>query len=484
MEDAITLKIPSDPRHIALVKKLLKELCSFMEFDKRERKEIFAATRELIENAIQHAYPEEKGWIEIGFFPFDHGIRIDVRDWGVPLAQDRPLHVPIDLKEDKGFNRIYNVTDHFEYKNLGKEGKKFTIIKYLGHEIHNEPYTPDTRPLEKPKEQIDLRIRPYRPGDEEAIARLIYRNYRHTYIKDLFYYPKQIAHFHGTKFHSIVAEADGKIVGHFALVKVPDANVAEIGVVVVDPRYKGMGIMNRMFDALLRKGKELGFAALFGEAIMYHPFSQKSNLRHGFCETALMLGKTPPDVEIEHNQLTQVKKRGSVLIGYKILRPKKRKIYLPRIYAQMIADTYERCEGASFEVLPSTPSYAEYSRFYYTFDPSSNTATIVINRIGPHFAHKFHMMFHTLLAKHCDMLYAQLNLEEIPAIDDAVAILNKTGFFYSGLLPELHRGAAYLQLQYEHALGIGRENVVCFSDRCKALLEYIKEDRRRVFKQK
>ncbi len=485
MEDAIILKIPNDPRHIPLVKKVLKELCGFLEFSKTERKEIFAATRELIENAIEHAYPGEKGWIEIGFFPFDHGIRIDVRDWGVPLAQDRPLRVPIDQKEQKGFNRIWNVTDRFEYKNLGKEGKRFTIIKYLGHEIHTEPRKRSEAPSDTrlPK-SVDVRIREYRSGDEEAIARLIYQNYKHTYIKDLFYYPKQIAKFHGIKFHSVVAEADGKIVGHFALVNVPDSDIAEIGVVVVDPLYKGMGIMNRMFDALLQKAETLGLDALFGEAVMYHPFSQKSNLRHGFCETALMLGKTPPDVEIEHNTLTQVKKRGSVLIGYKLLRSSHKRIFLPDVYARSIIECYENCEHISFESLPKSDERAQHSRFYYTFDPSSNTATLVINHIGPRFEHKFQMMFHTLLAKHCDMLYAQINLEEIEAIDAVIETLNASGFFYSGVLFGMHRGRDYLQLQYEHSDVIGKENIVCYSERCKALYASIVEDKRRIFRAK
>ena len=483
MEDTITLKIPNDPRHIPLVKKVLKELCGFLEFTKKERKEIFAATKELIENAIEHAYPGERGWIEIGFFPFEHGIRIDVRDWGIPLAQDRPLQVPIDLREEKGFNRIWNVTDHFEYKNLGKEGKKFTIIKYLGHKIHTEQTpTAQKSALRKPRDQIHPIIREYRPGDEEAIARLIYQNYKHTYIKDLFYYPKQIAKFHGSKFHSIVAEADGEIIGHFALVKVPDSNVAEIGVVVVDPRYKGMGIMNQMFDRLLKKAEVLKLDALFGEAIMYHPFSQKSNLRHGFCETALMLGKTPPNVEIEHNRLTRVKKRGSVLIGYKLLHSWEKRIYLPEIYAPKITECYENCTNASFTILPKSKKRAKYSRFYYTFDPSSNTATLVINRIGPQFEHKFQMMFHTLLSKHCDMLYAQINLEEIEAVDEVIVTLNRSGFFYSGVLFGIHRGRDYLQLQYEHSDVIGKENIVCYSENCKALYTYIKEDKRRIFR--
>ncbi len=115
-----------------------------------------------------------------------------------------------------------------------------------------------------------------------------------------------------------------------------DSNIAEIGVVVVDPAYKGLGIMNKMFDTLIQTAQEAGLYAIFGEAIIYHIFSQKSNLTHGFSESALLLGKAPQDLTIENNQFTQTKRRGSVLVGYK--RPQK--LPVPKIYKTIIQKTY------------------------------------------------------------------------------------------------------------------------------------------------
>ena len=46
-----------------------------------------------------------------------------------------------------------------------------------------------------------------------------------------------------------------------------------------------------MFDYLLKKAESLGLYAIYGEAIMFHPFSQKANLKHGMIETALQLGE-------------------------------------------------------------------------------------------------------------------------------------------------------------------------------------------------
>ncbi len=486
MHESIVLKIPSNIQCMDMVKDVIRNTCKTLPLTQDDTQALLSSMEELIHNAITHAYKGEHGEIEISLHPFKTGLRIDVHDWGIPMSHKKHKSVPIDKEDSAGFNRIYDLVDTFEYYNLGKEGKKFVIIKYASHPWIKQTYLSiqDALHFEKKKKEVvhlnaSITIREFTEGDEEGVATLIYKNYGHSYIKDLFYYPQKILEFHGKKFYSVVAESNGRVIGHFAFILVPESTIAEIGIVVVDPLFKGRGIMNRMLELILEKAEEIGLDAVFGEAIMYHTFSQKSNLRHDFSESALMLGKTPLDITIENTELTKVRKRGAVLVGYHFFHRYSKSLYLPKIYRDQIEQTYLNA-GISFsKKKKKIDKIPEHVFLTYQFDPPTNISTIRVDRYGKDFKHKFLLLVSQLRAKHCDMIYVDISLENIPQINKVVNIMNKRGFFYSGIMFLCHEKEDYLRLQLKHSDKVGSKNYVCYSDFCKRLSKYILKDEKR-----
>jgi len=484
MHESIVLKIPSNIQCMEMVKDVIINTCKTLPLTQDDVQALLSSTEELIHNAITHAYKGERGYIEITLHPFKTGLRIDVHDWGIPMSYKKHQSVPIDKDASRGFNHIYDQVDIFEYHNLGKEGKKFVIIKYASYPLHTPKNLFIESSLHSKKEVADpnipVTIRGFKEGDEEGVAYLIYKNYGHSYIKDLFYYPKKIVELHGKEFYSVVAEVNGRIIGHFAFILVAESTIAEIGIVVVDPLFKGRGIMNRMIKLVLKKAKEIGLDAVFGEAIMYHTFSQKSNLRHDFSESALMLGKTPLDITIENTELTKSYKRGSVLVGYHFFHKYSKSLYFPKIYRDQIEHTYLNA-GISFaKKKKKTDHVPEHVFLTYKFDPPTNIATIRIDRYGKDFKQKFLRLIYQLRAKHCDMIYVDISLEKIPQINKVVNFMNKRGFFYSGIMFLCHEKEDYLRLQLKHSDRVGSKNCVCYSDFCKALSEFIIKDEKRI----
>jgi len=487
MHDSIILKIPSDLTFIRIVESLIRDTCERLPLTAEDTGALIESTKELIENAVLHAYKGSQGYIQIGLHPFKTGLRIDVHDWGLPMSYKKHISVPLKAHASEGFNRIYNLMDMFEYRNLGKEGKKFIIIKYASHPLHNGDKVQKTLPLplekrqksKKEREDLPVTIREFTEGDEEGIARLIYKNYGYSYIKDLFYYPQKVFESHGKKFYSIVAQREGRIIGHFALVLVPESTIAEIGVAVVDPEFQGRGIMNRMLQLVLKKAEEIGLDAVFGEAIMFHTYSQKANLSHGFSEAALMLGKVPVDTTIVNNELAQKYKRGAVLVGYYFFRKLRKRLYLPDIYKKQIKRTYQNADVPFTKAKEKASKVPEHLFLSYTFDPPTNIAKIRIDHYGKDFKQKFQILLNQLKAKHCDMIYTDISLESIPQIDKVVRFMNKKGFFYSGVMFLYHEGEDYLRMQLKHSDKVGNRNYVCYSDFCKALSGYILKDEKR-----
>ena len=484
MKNSITLKIPNELSNCPIVVALIRTFCKKVNFNKDGCKELTNATRLLIHNAIIHAYPDQEGWIEISLHTFGHGIRVDIRDWGVPMAKST-FTLPASNKFTKtGFDLVRSYVDDFHYKNLGKKGKVFTIIKRASLPLSVCIPTVKKRDPSRKKEKktITITIRDFQKGDEESIARLVYQNYGLSFVKEDFYYPRKILEKQGEKFLSIVAVFKNKIIGHFALILMPDSNIAEVGIVVVDPDYKGLGTMNRMFDALIAKAKEIKLNAIFGSAVMYHIFSQKSNLSYGFCESALLIGKTIDSVQIEGNRLTEKKERGSTLISYLFFDNRKRSLSLPKRYLERILACYQHCNISYSLTTKKEKSTPLHSHLFYRYDPLSNIGEIIINSYGKDFKYKFRLLLNQLREKHCDMIYADINLEQIPKIDKVIKVLNDRNFFYSGILYFKHNDQDYLRLQNRNSDKIGKRNLVCYSEYCSTLLDYIHKDEENILK--
>ncbi len=478
MKNSITLKIPNELGNCPIVVATISTFCKKVRFDKSACKELIKAAKLLVHNAITHAYPGQEGWIEIALHTFGHGIRIDIRDWGVPMAKSTFTPPHSDRSAETGFDLVHSFVDDFRYKNLGKEGKVFTIIKRASLPLSVcKPNIKRDDPLKGiDKKDITITIRDFQKGDEESIARLVYQNYGLSFVKEEFYYPIKILEKQGEKFLSIVALFEGEIIGHFALILMPDSNIAEVGIVVVDPDYKGLGTMNRMFDALIDKAKEIELNAIFGSAVMYHIYSQKSNLSYGFCESALLIGKTIDSVQIKGNKLTEKKERGSTLISYLFFNDRKRLLFLPKRYRERILTCYQHCDipySTEAKKEDETPLHAH---LFYRYDPLSNIGEIVINRYGKDFKYKFRLLLYQLREKQCDMIYTDINLEQIPQIDKVIKVLNNSNFFYSGILYFKHNDQDYLRLQNRNSDKIGKRNLVCYSEYCSTLLGYIHED--------
>ncbi len=479
MENGISIKLTASMKNFELIRTAMMHLGRKKGYKKEDLRQLILSTRELVENTVNHAYKDQEGVMEVTLHGFDYGIRVDVRDWGLPMSRRELTAVAQEPGELHGFALIRTLIDKLTFKNLGKSGKVFTLIK-----INSKPKT-FYEEVKKPAKLLDKRnlkvhTRDFQQGDEKSIATLIYRNYGLSYGKEDFYYPYRIAEGQGREFVSIVAESNEKIIGHFALILMPNSNIAEIGVVVVDPDYKGMGIMNKMFDHLLQKAEEIGLDAVFGQAVMYHTFSQKSNLTHHFCESALILGHSASDMRIECNALTEKARRGADLASYYFFNRNPKTIYLPKPYQKQIRHSYHSCRIPYTKLKSTGEPIPDHAHLDYNYNPVANIGTIMVHRYGKDFKYKFILLLEQLRAKHCDMIYADINLEKIPQIKKIIKILNSRVFFYSGVLFQRYYNHDYLRLQHKNSIKIGKKNIICYSEYCRELLKYVQNDEERV----
>ena len=477
MKNSVSLSIPSQKRFVRFALKIVEEATDLVKFDAKKRDEVLAAVRELVENAVKHAYPKgETGIIDVEIRFLPHGLSIEVHDMGLPMDFER-----IYKTTSGGLKRVEEYVDKLHFTNHGQKGKSFAIFK--SHERSEvfedtmQPYSDleDNSPASlKPS---SITIRDFQAGDEEAISRLIYSNYTYSYYKSLFYYPQKIKELNEKgEIYSIVAEdAKAGVVGHFALVKLQEANCAEIGVAVVHPDFKGRGIMNAMLERVLEKAKEVSLDAIFGEAVMLHPFSQRANLSHGFGESALVLGIVPNTISLRDKNALHTDKRTAVLVAYKILQEKRKNaIFLPKKYAELVRRIYKNNDLEIEEAKPS--GHISQQKVTYELSHYTNTATLVIDRLDEHIRSTIKHYLMLLYKKHVDMIFADINLMQCEKIDEVIKKLQKEGFVFSGVLFYRRNQDDYLRLQLVNSDNVETKNIVCYSGFCHELIDVINKE--------
>ena len=473
MHDLITLFI-TNRAHFHVIHTTYEQLLQDLPIKNPES--LTEALQNLLDNVVEHAYKDQDTIaLTVRFSIESRQLQIDVEDEGLPFDFSRFMSEPVYNEEHStGFFRIYDLVDRFWFTILHNRGKRFSVIQSFTQNYDVKAAKLSTHVANKSEVLKHLVVRSFKVGDGDGIAKLIYKNYDYTYFKRNFYEPEKIRTLNlNGQIHSIIAEYQGKPIGHFGLVMAYNSHIAEIGIAAVDPDFKKMGIMNKMFDYLILKAKELKLRAFYGEAIMLHPYSQKANLAHGMIETAIMLGEVPASTEIEHE--IKIQQRSGSMIAFLVFDKAARYITHSKRYASIIQDVYDKAEISMLDQAPQNPSREALS--YHT-NPINDTAVIIME--GNVTNHNLKTALDGLYTEHCEMIYADINLHHINELDKLVSLLNRHGFFYCGVLFSYYHNEDYLRLQRKNSKYVDEENLICYSANAKAMLDFIKSDEKRI----
>ena len=474
MRDLIEIRLTSRT-HFSLLRYTCKHLRQLLPLHRPEQ--LSEAIDQLLENVVEHAYIRMENMdVTVRFTITPRQLQIDVEDSGLPFDFTPFMSEAVDRSaaHEKGFYRIYDLVDRFWFTILENKGKRFSIIQAFEHSYDIRTGKTSTVVPDKQTILERLDVRRFEDEDAEGIAQLIYKNYHYTYYKSQFYDPVKIRQLNQEQeVVSIVAVYGVRVVGHFALVLSRHAEIAEIAIAAVDPEFKKMGIMNRMFDTIIATAARMHLNAIYGEALMLHPYSQKANLSHGMCETAIVLGEVPSQTEIERQIKASL--RSGAMISFLVFDTHKRYRVLPQRYADQIETVY-RC--ANVQPSSSRPANPNRQVLSHHFNPHINIGFIIIEGLPD--AEALDELIDLMHTDHCEMVYADINLHHIEEIDEVVAMLNRRHFFYSGVFFSFYHNEDYLRLQRKNSRFVDEEQLVCYSQNAKAMLEYIQDDERRV----
>ncbi len=411
------------------------------------------AVDELVTDVVLFAFGDEEGRFDVLYRWNPSSVEVIVREFGEPFDPERHRYDPERALregnfEGAGFEVIRHMVDDFVFINKGRGGKEFRLVKKTSGE-HIADLLVEERPPSQtlPAPDTTYVIEPAHEEDAEDIAKLIYRTYGYTYVKEELYFPKKIAlaFEREEKFGVIARTSEGEAVGYFAVLRTTDSRIGEVGEAVVAVPHRKRGIMTRMLHRLIEMSRERGLLGLFGEAVTVHTISQKANAKFHMQTTALMLADFPTAI---YKGLTESYPQDvSIVIDFLPLhRIETAGRYLPPAYRAILTDIYRLLGITVHDLPPETPALAERSGIDLKISYEYKHALLVVNTYGTDLTDRLRHTLRSLRKEDVHAVYLDLPLDD-PVTKTIIPDLRGCGFVFSGLMPLFHHERDYLRLQ-------------------------------------
>ncbi|MNX19026.1 serine-protein kinase RsbW [compost metagenome] len=486
----VTLTLPNDLNYLSLLNAFLDDLAKRFGFSPKEALQIQLSAEETFANIVEHDFPDGKlAPVEILWEPQPLGMTLRFRHKGQPL--DPELFPTLDKQELEeklavqglGTFLLKQMVDEVQYNNRGYEGQEVVLIKHLAtppEEVPEAPLEADpaTELTASVAEVVPYTVRPLKLEESVEVARLAYHAYSYSYPYEHIYFPDRVKKLNaeGSLASFVAITEEGEIISHAAMVY--DAGwpgVAELGVAFTKTNRRGLGCFNRLFEAMIATSQERGDFALFLTGVTTHPYSQKTAVRYGMNECALMLSKVPG---ISFQNIHEgTPEREHLMNFFRFQTPREAfGVHAPAHHREMIGRIYQnlgcepRFEGAS-TALAEGPSQMEV-----TTHPGSMVGVIDVRQAGRNAVNEVRLALRRLCVSRFETVFLELNLTD-PATAQLCHAYEEMGFFFSGILPR-EDGHDRLVFQFLNNQRPDYEAIRVASDFGQELLDYVKRQDR------
>ncbi len=487
-----TLIVPNELSCLPAIQAYTQAMAKAVGFPADDTIRIVLAVEEAVVNVIEHAFdPGEEATFQVTFEPMSTGLRIIVREKGLPFAADEiPVYKPpasIEQAPATGLGSflIKKSVDEVSFHNMGREGNELQLVKYLPFksivDLHDrselERY-PEPKKDETPKDKKPFTVRLMRPGESLQVARLFYRTYGYSYANDTLYYPDKFAQLHQDGLIvSIVADVEGHgIAGHVALTKEnPEDKIAEAGKAAVHPDFRGYGFFNIMMKALIEEGRRIGLSGIYGEAVTNHEYTQKAELKVGLRRCGFAIGMLPSDMSFKAIN-AQLSQRESVAYAFLPLSDRSDiVVYPPSQHMDFIQAVYANIGVRRIFAEAGKVSDSELgnSSVRTSVVPGHGFAEIKIYSYGKDVVSEIRNIVKELKVKKFEEVRLFLNLED-PATPRFCTEFEKLGFFIAGILPYTSVGDALI-LQYLNNVAIDYDRICAVGEAAQQILAYVRD---------
>ena len=485
--ESIKMTFPNKLSYFFLVQLFVREIAQTVGFSGRELNQIDIAVEESVSNIMVHNSVEELPSFDIVCEKIPGGIKIILKDMGIPFDPDRIKKYELSKNPDDisasglGIYLIQKMMDDLSFRNLGTGGKETVMIKYLPGTAELKEEIQVAEIVHKPEiisEKIEYDVRRLDENEAIEISRCAYKTHGFTFFDDHIYFPDRLIEMNRTsQMISVVAVTkDHVFMGHLALLyQYPEDTIAELTFAFVNLEFRGQGVLNRMVDYIFEIPKKRELRGSYAYAVTNHIFTQKSMVKSQFKECGIMLATSPSSWKFKG--IDDTAQRISVLLSFKYITPPVRcDIFIPEHHKAMVGKIYDNLGINHHCVIPS----ADENRF----DASESVLEGGLNELegcvelyvimyGADILHQLRKALRNYCLQQISAINVFLKLTD-PRTYWLTAEIEKMGFFFAGILPESRIGDALI-LQYLNNVPLEYDKIELLSDLSRELLNYIKE---------
>ncbi len=339
-----------------------------------------------------------------------------------------------------------------------------------------DPNVPDATDAEAQA----IAVRAMEVVDAIGLARCIYRCYGYTYKDHTLYEPRHIAHALRTGLmQSVVGVTPaGDVVGHSALfVQRAGDPVPEGGKLVVDPRYRGHHLAERMAAVRLDHGRGAGLVGFWAQAVTNHAGSQKEIIHGGGAEVGLLIGASPATVVMADLANVNAGRR-SLVAMYTPLRRAPLTIYPPAVHTGVVGEIRDMLM-LDRAIVAGTASPDGVTKVRVMVVPEAGIAYIRIERIGADVLARVVHELEGLDPFDLSVIHLDLPLAD-PAASRIATALERLSFCFAAWLPDFGEHGDVLRMQHVGSHPVDIEHVVCARAEGERLRDYVVSDWHRV----
>ncbi len=287
-----------DIHAIGIIRSFAAESSRFFGANDQEVQHLELAAEEAAAFIINALIPDKNEDFKIECVPIEQGLRFNFENRGLPVDEENmPVYDslnPTDSMAGLPFFLIESLTDAVQFQNRGNDGwvlvfeKRFKAFKSLQlDDVIDE----ETLKL-CAKEKLTVAIA--EPSDAYDLLKLTYFTYRYSYVKEIFYYRKELedAIMNGKIIAFTGKNSHNEVVINSAFFRSPHCDaLAEAGMLMSRPEYR----MNRALLRLTRmqlqyiKEERSTLRVLCSKLVTAHTKSQRLLMAYHFVPTALKL---------------------------------------------------------------------------------------------------------------------------------------------------------------------------------------------------
>ncbi len=277
-----------------------------------------------------------------------------------------------------------------------------------------------------------VEVRPVGESDAPALRGLIERCYGDAYPKRVMYRPDELSQLISAGgFNGVVASAGEEIVGHIGFSwPDPEATVVEAGTTVVDPRWRGRGLMKGLAFGLAELVAADGASGFIHFPTTAHGVMQRASLSAGGRETGIMACYLPA----ETRDLTDAGSREgrlSVTVVYQpVVEAKPQEIFVPGRYRELVQGLAESL-WLQRTIVESPADPTGESVLSQAFEESRGLERVTFERVGSDVAQRVRRVLEGTAA---GLVHVDLPLSD-PGVDFAVEQLLPERFAFAAWMP-------------------------------------------------